>query len=83
MAEEKHPGYYSITPYEATADEAFALLNADGCYMEHQTVKDDPKIKDSLEVMKIYNCSGTKLKLYFNRTEYYGPYFVTFMTYTH
>jgi hypothetical protein len=68
------PAHLDIKPYETTADEAFALLDHDGCVLQDQTVKPDSKIPDSLEVKKTYNCSGSKVALYLNRTDAMGPY---------
>jgi hypothetical protein len=78
------PAYTKITPYETTADDTYALLKQDNCGKAiDQTVKPDSKIPNSLEVKQTYDCAGTKLQLYLNRTEADGPYYVTFKAYIH
>jgi hypothetical protein len=74
------PAYEDITPYETTADAAFALLRED-CFLSEQTVVPDSKMPGSLELKKTYTCGRRKLQLYFNRTDSSGPYYVTFKSY--
>jgi hypothetical protein len=74
------PAYEDITPYETTADAAFALLRED-CFLAEQTVVPDSKMPGSLEIKKTYTCGRRKLQLYFNRTDSSGPYYVTFKSY--